>query len=92
MPYRDDDDLDDDQWDDDEPWTDEDQADEAPEDYASECPACGEQIYDDADVCPYCGEFIFHDTHNPWRGRNLWWVILGLLGIISVVTMLAFGP
>jgi predicted nucleic acid-binding Zn ribbon protein len=92
MPYSDEyDDSDDAHWDD-EAWTDEDQPDESAEDYTSECPVCGEPIYDDADICPHCGDFIYHDTHNPWRGRNLWWVVLGLLGIISVVFMLALGP
>lgn len=84
------DDSDEDYWDED--WTDEDQPDESPEEYSSECPACGGTIYDDADVCPHCGEFIFHDSHNPWKGRKLWWIVLGLLGIVAVIWMLTLGP
>ena len=53
------------------------------------CPQCGEEIYEDSDRCPYCGEYIlsshaYSTMSHPWKGRNVVWIILGLLGALSV--------
>ena len=54
------------------------------------CPECGTDVYEDADQCPECGMFMIRDTHI-WRGKSLWWIALGLLGIIAVIVAMAFG-
>lgn len=54
------------------------------------CPECGAEIYEDAEVCPACGYYIVH-THTIWAGRPIWWIILGLLGILAVMLALASG-
>ena len=55
------------------------------------CPECGTDVYDDAGQCPNCGMFLIPDT-SVWSGKSVWWIILGLLGIVAVITALAFGP
>ncbi len=52
------------------------------------CPACGADVYEDAEQCPSCGEYIVHDT-NIWNGKSVWWILLGLAGIIAVVMTLS---
>jgi predicted amidophosphoribosyltransferase len=54
------------------------------------CPECGDDIYEDAEQCPLCGTYIVHQ-HSPWAKRPLWWVALGLLGVISVIITLCWG-
>ena len=54
------------------------------------CPACGADVYEDADQCPACGEFILPDTHF-WSDRPVWWVVLGVLGIIALAAALILG-
>ena len=49
------------------------------------CPKCGAELFDD-DQCPSCGWYLIHDT-RAWSGKSIWWIALGLLGIIAV----AFG-
>ncbi len=66
----------------DEEYPDEDTMDE--HSFEQQCPECGQWIYDDVDVCPHCGMFIVADT-RPLAGRPLWWLLLGLLGIVAVV-------
>lgn len=73
--------------DDDEDWGGDDFDDYGDDDGGSltiECPACGESIYEDAVQCPECGEYITHGN-RAWEGRPLWWVILGLAGIVAVI-------
>ncbi len=47
------------------------------------CPQCGAEVYEDAEQCPQCGEYITFSS-NVWDGKPVWWVVLGLLGIIAV--------
>jgi len=51
------------------------------------CGACGAEVYDDAVQCPACGSYLTEDT-NPWSGRSLWWIVLGLLGVGAAVAAL----
>ena len=51
------------------------------------CPACGEQIYEEASRCPYCGEYAIHGT-SVFSGRPVWYVLLALLGVVAVIVVL----
>jgi hypothetical protein len=53
-----------------------------------DCPACGKAIYEEAEQCPYCGEYVTHST-SPLAGRSWWFVVLGVLGIIATILVLA---
>jgi hypothetical protein len=48
------------------------------------CPECGAEVYEDAVRCPRCGTYITADTH-PWSGRPVWWILLGLVGVVAVI-------
>lgn len=48
------------------------------------CPACGEDIYEDAEQCPYCGDYVTHSA-SALAGRPLWFCALGLLGVFAVI-------
>lgn len=48
------------------------------------CPACGEEIYEDAEQCPYCGEYVTHST-SALSGRPLWFCALGLIGVAVAI-------
>ena len=52
------------------------------------CPECGVEIYEDAVRCPACGNYVTHHT-NVWTGRPGWWILLGLLGVLAVIVILA---
>lgn len=52
------------------------------------CPNCGADVYEDAEQCPHCGEYIVH-THSAWEDKPIWWILLGLAGIVAVVVLLA---
>lgn len=52
------------------------------------CPHCGAQVYEDAVRCPTCGTYITHDT-GVWSGRPLWWIVLGLIGVLAAALALA---
>ena len=54
------------------------------------CPECGTDVYEDAERCPACGEWITRRS-SVWQGKPLWWVILGVLGIIAVVLAFSLG-
>ena len=73
---------------DDEDWIDDPEEDQ---DDTIECPECGAEIFDDIDVCPVCGHAIIHST-SPWSGKSLPWILMGLLGIVAVITMLSCVP
>ena len=45
------------------------------------CPACGQQVYEDADRCPACGKYIVTGAHSR-IGRFLWWVVLLAAGLV----------
>ncbi len=54
------------------------------------CPECGAEVYEDAVRCPVCGAYITITSKNSiWSGRPGWWILLGLLGILAVVIVLA---
>ena len=55
-----------------------------------DCPACGAAIYEDAEQCPDCGEYVEFVGHGL-SGRPVWFVALGLLGII-VLSLLLLMP
>ena len=52
------------------------------------CPNCGTDVYEDALQCPACGNYI---SLRPrvWSGRGWWWILLGLLGIVATILVLA---
>lgn len=53
------------------------------------CPSCGVEVYEDAERCPACGDYIVHAAGgHPWKDRPLWWIALGLLGIVAVIMAL----
>jgi hypothetical protein len=52
------------------------------------CPECGAEIYEDASQCPVCGSYVTSNS-NVWSGRSLWWILLGLLGLIVTTLALA---
>ena len=52
------------------------------------CPQCGAEVYEDALRCPVCGDYVTHDT-SVWSGRPGWWVLLGLVGILATIAVLA---
>ncbi len=51
------------------------------------CPSCGEEIYEEAEQCPLCGEYIVR-TNSAFADKPMWWVILGLIGMVAVITAL----
>jgi hypothetical protein len=56
------------------------------------CPFCGAKIYEESEQCPACGQYITADTH-PFSGRALWWIILGIIGMVAVIfTMIWLTP
>ncbi len=71
---------------DDEEYPDPDEADDETD--TIPCPQCGKAIYEDVDRCPYCGQDVVPAT-NPWLGRPLWWIVLGLLGTAAVIWVLS---
>jgi len=54
------------------------------------CPACGAEIYEDAPQCPVCGDYIVPDT-SIWTGKPMWWIALGIVGIIALAAALVLG-
>ena len=52
------------------------------------CPKCGADVYEDAEQCPVCGDYIVYET-RVWSGKPLWWILLGLIGIVAVVVILS---
>jgi len=51
------------------------------------CPVCGRDVYEELQQCPHCEHYIVHDT-SIWSGRPTWWILLAVLGIISVLYFL----
>ncbi len=52
------------------------------------CPDCGAEVYEDAVQCPVCGSYVTHQT-GVWSGRPVWWIVLGLLGVVAAIAALA---
>lgn len=72
-----------DEWNDDWKSSDHDEADDDLSDLVA-CPACGEEIYEDAEQCPYCGEYVVPST-SAFAGRPFWFCLLGALGVAATV-------
>lgn len=51
------------------------------------CPECGAEIYEESEQCPACGAYITFNN-SIWLGKPVWWIILGLLGIVATVLWL----
>lgn len=52
------------------------------------CPECNAEIYEDSVQCAVCRCYI-SPGGNVWSGRPLWWVLLGLLGLVATTLALA---
>lgn len=42
------------------------------------CPACGEEMYDDAPRCPHCGSYVVDEDH-AMSGRPTWVILTALV-------------
>ena len=51
------------------------------------CPHCGATVYEDAEYCPVCDNYITPDA-NTSSGRPLWWILLGLAGVVATLAAL----
>ena len=56
------------------------------------CPECGADIYEDSELCPVCGNYITFGSSGPFSNRPVWWVFLGLAGIIALIAALIAWP
>lgn len=50
------------------------------------CPACQQDVYEDAEQCPACGEWLTPDRGRPPRG----WLLLVILLIVALCGVLAW--
>jgi hypothetical protein len=71
-------------------YSDEDQSDDDATDTVA-CPHCGAEIYEDAVRCPICENYVTHGSH-VLSGRPLWWILLGLAGVVAVLLVLTGFP
>jgi len=55
------------------------------------CPQCGAEVYEDTVACPCCGTYVTVKT-GIWSGRPVWWIALGLLGLVAVIVILSSLP
>lgn len=53
------------------------------------CPNCRGEVYAEADSCPHCGEFRIGDNSNPMSGKPLWYIAIGMAGIIAMLLVLS---
>ena len=49
------------------------------------CPACGEEIYDDAERCPQCGHYLTRE--DAPRSKPPVWIIVGAIVCIVIVVL-----
>jgi hypothetical protein len=56
---------------------------------AVSCPECGGEVYEDADLCPHCGNFLEQTLEHPMSNKPLWFVVLGLLGLLATLLALS---
>ena len=54
------------------------------------CPCCGTEIDEEAVRCLHCGHYVTH-SQSVWSGRSVWWIVLGVLGILAVILTLSIG-
>ena len=85
--------YDDDDWDDDEDGFDDEyeEDDDFDDDPAAwyVCPVCGAEVYDDANVCPACDEYITPKLVSRSDLRPMWYIFLGMAGMIAVLLVLS---
>lgn len=48
------------------------------------CRVCRAEVFEGNPRCPYCGADLT-TTGHAWADRPFWWVVLGLLGILTVL-------
>ena len=56
-----------------------------------DCPDCGAAVHEDAPRCPNCGYWLSdadRGSAGVFVGRPVWWIVLGLLGLIATVAVL----
>lgn len=85
----------DDEWSDVEYYDDDAYDDDDDESETIACPACGADVYEDAERCSSCGEYIIASSSGSgsaylWKGRPIWWIVLGALGITAMILSLVF--
>jgi hypothetical protein len=68
---------------------DEDWGDDPDEDTTMPCPHCREPVYDDAELCPNCGRYLSRED-VPYR--KPWWVVLGVVACLAMVTWWILHP
>ncbi|MCA9076023.1 MAG: hypothetical protein KDA93_13430 [Planctomycetaceae bacterium] len=73
-------------WDETDDWTEESDDDQGVD--VRPCPSCGVEIYEEAERCPHCGEYVVW-SNSAFAGKPKWWVVLGIMGIIAVIVVLA---
>jgi predicted nucleic acid-binding Zn ribbon protein len=73
------DDIDDEEWDDD----------PDDEETTEPCPHCGKPVYDDAERCPSCSWYLSREDAPV---RKPWWVVLGVLACLAMVTWWILHP
>lgn len=80
-----------DDWDDDldEDDIDNDDVDDERVSYYYICPECGFEVYADCPVCPACEMYIVPVLTERSSLRPMWYVFLGLAGIIGTVIVLS---
>lgn len=55
------------------------------------CPECGAHVYEDAVRCPHCGAYITPGAPSSY-GLPAWWIVLGIVGALVAVLLLALNP
>ena len=64
-----------------------DEADSDDETATARCPQCGAEVYEDAEYCPACDSYITPGD-NALSNKPLWWILLGLAGIVAALLAL----
>ena len=44
-------------------------------------------VYEEAEQCPYCGWYVTQTT-STFAGKPFWFVLLGIAGIVAVISVL----
>jgi hypothetical protein len=81
-----------DDWDDEDDFDDFDDFDEDPEESLGGycvCPNCGVEVDEEANVCPACGDYIIPRIVLGSDARPMWYIALGMIGIIAVLLVLS---
>lgn len=53
------------------------------------CPNCGADVYEEANVCPACDEYITPKLVTRSDLRPMWYIFLGMAGILAVLLVLS---